>query len=610
MARPIRGDVRTLTINRKGANGVIYVYERTVKYNPKTRCNDILGSKLIGKRLTKDGPIVGTNFRMRPERPVYKRKHSDENRSNSESSDSTADVTATAPVDTYGTARWHMGMMSLLKWAGKASGIEDDLCRAMPPSVYGNLAERINALSQFWIATGGDTLPRLFSWQAKHGIAEEKMLSEDMCRAIFEQLGQHEECIQGYFKARANRLQSNDAIAYDSTTISTYSESQIQARYGFNKEHDGLPTIKLLTLYSLKDDQPVAYCTQPGNIPDVICVKNALKQLDFLEVDMPLLVKDNGFYSSANIVMCIKEHIKFQIRVTANNGKWIKECIDEHMSELNLLQNALPWEVETSALTVTVRPEFNTAWQYNTEKHRRGEKITIKPRLYLTIVRNEQKYHEEKSRFIADLVELKRRLEADEELPPAALSRAEKYLDCRHTRGGIKVTIKQDECEQVSRYFGIYALLSNKLKDRDENITTYRRREHIEDLYELFKQKADGRKPSVWDSDRLRGRQLVQFVALGYYGFLYRKINQLKGVLGQKNGELLHDTELNLSRERELLSWLNNVSLYDILQWFDAVEITRLVGRKHPASRIVSECTRRDLMFLEKIGYTGDILAA
>ena len=93
MARPIRGDVRTLTINRKGANGVIYVYEGTVKYNPKTRCNDILGSKLIGKRLTKDGPIVGTNFRMRPERPVYKRKHSDENRSNSESSDSTADVT-------------------------------------------------------------------------------------------------------------------------------------------------------------------------------------------------------------------------------------------------------------------------------------------------------------------------------------------------------------------------------------------------------------------------------------------------------------------------------------------------------------------------------------
>ena len=47
MSRPIKGDTRVIQVKQKKANGVIYVYERKVKYNPETRSNDILSSKLV-----------------------------------------------------------------------------------------------------------------------------------------------------------------------------------------------------------------------------------------------------------------------------------------------------------------------------------------------------------------------------------------------------------------------------------------------------------------------------------------------------------------------------------------------------------------------------------
>jgi len=41
------------------------------------------------------------------------------------------------------------------------------------------------------------------------------------------------------------------------------------------------------TLYSLDARQPVAFTKQPGNLPDVITLENALAQLSALGLGMP-----------------------------------------------------------------------------------------------------------------------------------------------------------------------------------------------------------------------------------------------------------------------------------------------------------------------------------
>ncbi len=71
-------------------------------------------------------------------------------------------------------------------------------------------------------------------------------------------------------------------LAYDSITISTYSKQISEAGFGFNQAHAGLPTVKILSLYSVETRQPVVFTRQPDNLIDVITIENALKQLQIL----------------------------------------------------------------------------------------------------------------------------------------------------------------------------------------------------------------------------------------------------------------------------------------------------------------------------------------
>ena len=49
MPRKRSGEVKTVKVRQTQKNGDIYVHERQVIYNPDTKNNTILGSKLIGK---------------------------------------------------------------------------------------------------------------------------------------------------------------------------------------------------------------------------------------------------------------------------------------------------------------------------------------------------------------------------------------------------------------------------------------------------------------------------------------------------------------------------------------------------------------------------------
>ena len=88
---------------------------------------------------------------------------------------------------------------------------------------------------------------------------------------------------------------------------------------------------------------------------------------------------------------------------------------------------------------------------------------------------------------------------------------------------------------------------------------------------------------------------------------MYKKIKDLKATLGKPNGNLRHDLKDNLDKEKDLLKWLKNSSLNEVLQWFDAVDLIQLTGKKHKNINLITETTIRDRLFLEKIGYSGQM---
>ena len=571
------GEVKTRIVHVPQKNGDIYVLERQTIYIPEKKYNKVISSKLIAKIPKGEENPVPT----RPKSPDGKK--------------------SIKKPKNLSASRMHVGMMDIIDHIGTVSGID--------AGVYGSTeigtAQKIISLARYLFATDGQSLPGILTWQYTHPLPYTQGLSEKIYHSLFVQVGRDEALQQNFFKSRCRCLGKMSALAYDSTTISTYSNNQIEARYGYNKAGDGLKTVKLLTLYSIDARQPVAFTKQPGNIPDVLTVKNSLQQLSALGLDAAEIITDNGYYSEQNLagMFCAGYHF---LTLVKTNIKWVKKEIDGHMDEFTSIGSVCPFDPGIHGITVKLMHTFTKERKYSSDKKglSKGDRETFSRRIYLNIYFSLGRQNQDRMVFEADLMELKAVIESGipvEELPRRSQDKVRKYLTIRHWGDRITVTFNDKACQEAYRYHGFFALVSDKEKDTFECLRKYRKRETIESFFETGKQHADGARTRVWDTDTLRGRMFVQFVALCYYEYYSNEIRKLKQLLGKPNGESSHDTKGNLDDEKALKSWLQNTPVYLQLQWFDTVENTT-VSSELRNKRWSTVVTARDSMFLEKLG--------
>lgn len=574
------GEVKTCTVKNTRKNGDTYVYERQTLYDPTTKLTKVLSSKLMGK-------IPKGSDALIPTRP--KRTHFD-NVSNS--------------ANLLSAERSCVGMMEIIERIGVASGIDE--------GIYSNTdigtAQKILSLARYLLANNGQTLPGILTWQFTHALPYEEGITEDSYHDLFVCVGRDETLQQNFFASRCATIKDRAVLAYDSTTISTYSENQIDARYGYNKSGDGLKTIKYLALYSIETRQPVAFTKQPGNLPDVVTIDNALKQLTVLGLGNALIITDNGYHSEKNLAELFIARFDF-ITLVKTNLKWVSTEISGHMGEFARTSTVCPFDPHTHGITVTLMRSFDKVRKYDNHKtgQNKGDKEAFRRRVYLHLFFNtERKVHEDAA-FNADLIELKKHIEEGaniDQLPTNTQNKTKKYLCICGKSGSVRVSFNETACDDAKKLHGFFALASNDEKDAFECLRKYRRRETIESFFETMKTRADGTKPRVWSSDTLRGRMFVQFVTLCYYEYLANEIRKMKAVLAVPNGDPIHDAAKNLEIERKLKSWLENTSINQTLQWFDTVESVK-VSSKLMSKRWTTEITARDRIFLECLGVPG-----
>lgn len=573
------GEIKITTIKSTQKNGDIYILERQTLYDPVKKYNKVLSTKLIAK-IPK-----GSEIPM-PTRPK---------RASREKNDKNPKILT--------ARRMHVGMMDIIDHIGKRSRIDE--------AIYANTdigsAQKIISLARYLLATNGQSLPGIQTWQYNHPLPYEDGISEDVYHDLFVSLGRDEGLQQNFFLSRCSDLNETDALAYDSSTISTYSDNQIEARYGFNKAGDGLKTIKLLTLYSIETRQPIAFTKQPGNLPDVITITNAIKQLTALGLNKTEIVTDNGYYSEKNLSELLQAGFDF-ITLVKPSLKWVKPEVDMRMEELSNIRSACPFDTSTHGVCVLLKHDFEKTRKYSSQKKgtQKGDTEIFSRRIYLHVYFNAVRQTEEKNAFDHTLLELKALLEggtAVEELSESAQRKVAKYLTIRRWGKKVTVSFKDKEIAMANRYHGCFVLVSNKEKDPFECLRKYRKRETIESFFETMKQHADGTRTRVWDTDTLRGRLFVQFVSLCYYEYFSEEIRKLKQSLGIETGDPDHDKKAVIDAEKGLRSWLNNTPLYLQLQWFDTVESID-VSAKQKARRWTTEITSRDDLYLEKLGVT------
>ena len=570
------GKIKTSTIRQTQKNGDIYLLERRTIYDQEKKYNRVLSSRLIAKIPKGEKDPVPT----RPKRS--KKAKSDQN------------------SEIVSASRKHVGMMDIIDHIGKVSGIDD----AIYASTDRGTAQKILSLARYLLATNGQSLPGIQTWQFNHPLPYEDGITEDIYHNLFVSIGLNEDLQQKFFQKRCQSLSAEDALAYDSTTISTYSKNQNEARYGFNKAHDGLKTIKLLTLYSIDSRQPIAFTKQSGNLPDVISVTNAIKQLSALGMNTTEIITDNGYYSERNISELLQAGFNF-ITLAKTSIKWIRPEIDKQMEALDDFRTLCPFDHATHGVTVLLKHDFKKIRKYANHKTgaEKGSEEVFSRRIYLHIYFNHTRQNNDKIALESDLYELKTLLEngiSMEELSPSAREKARKYFILKKWGDKVTAIANNKAIQNANKYHGYFVLVSNKEKDPFECLRKYRKRETIESFFEAEKQHTDGARARVWHADTLRGRMFVQFVALCYYEYFGEEIRKLKRQLDNE----IHSGQLNstdLKVTRKLNTWVNNTPLYLQLQWFDTIEQVK-VSSKLRNRRWNTETTAQDHLYLYKIG--------
>ena len=572
MGRTRTGKTHNGQVRVTQKNGDVYVYERVTAYNPDTMKTYTVKKTLIGK-------IPFGQNEMIPTRPKKK------------------SLKGSPDVETVVQAsRTRVGATDILKWVGEESGITEHLHSSFPEGD----AQKIETVAQYFVATDGRTIPHLEKWQFEHETPYRDGMSEDCCGRLFEDLAMNESGIQSYFSHRFSSCGTKrPIIALDTTSVDTYSANQYEFRYGFSKETGRLPSQKQLTIMAVENLQPIAFEQQPGNIPDVISIRNAIMRMQALGDVKPLVVTDNGFYSEDNCTLFVKYGISFLSRMSVKTG-WIKEQFKTVQKNIHSYSNKCPFDSDTYGMTVKAEHVYNLVRERTRGKFKAGDTQQVTKNMYLHFFFSDSRGVSERAIFTQEIDDLINSVKSGTELTTHGERMVERYLIISKDDAG-NVTDVQPNNDAINEHWeelGFFVLVSNSEKDTFDALKYYRWRNRIENLYEIQKNTADGKRPRVWSPARLRGRQFVQFISASYYCFLSHRINELKQSLGQDDG-VKSASEIKL--EKSLLEWLNNVSISQMLEWFDAVTLQQIKS-PYASKRITSETTKRDELFLRKLG--------
>jgi transposase len=419
-----------------------------------------------------------------------------------------------APASTA-ARRCYFGATHLLDEISRITGVQEDL-RACFPNTY----QMWMSLAYYLVLESDSPLYRFPRWTFDHrppwvGALPSQRISE-LLRDVPE--GAKLE----FFRRQSLRRQEKEYLAYDTTSVSSYSEYIKAVRYGKNKDHDNLPQVNVALIVGEESGMPVYYRALPGNISDVSTIRKLIKDIHFLEINKLKLVLDRGFYSADNINALFKGHHKFLIGVKANNG-FVSKLLENAKKEMHDFTH---YDVDHEIYHWSSTEE----WPY-IQRDRHGDvALEERRRIYVHIYYNGQRGEDEKARFSKALAITEAALKAKEDLTEAQSSLRDQYfLISKTPKRGIKIQYKDDAIKKHMDQLGYFVLLSNEIKDPVEALEIYRRKDMVEKAFDNLKEHLEMRRTAVHSDQALAGKLFLQFLALIYISYIHKhmKDNQL-----------------------------------------------------------------------------------
>jgi transposase len=485
----------TIVYQTDKRSGITYAYN-SISHWDKEKKQSRSKRTLIGRLDKESGKIVPTDGRGKKRNKI------------------TTPQSKRGPKSSESIERRFYGATYLLDNIGKDLGITRDLEQCFPDKY-----KQILSVAYYLILEDNNPLFRFEKWHALHKHPYNKDITSQRSSELFASIT--EEAKENFFRLQGKRRVEKEFWAYDTTTISSYSEHLHQVQYGKNKENDRLPQLNLAMVFGEKSNLPFYYRQLPGNMPDSKTVKNLLAELNILGFNKVKLVMDRGFYSEENINSLYKDHIKFLLAVKTSL-KITRIELDKIYSSFRSYENFSD-KYELYSRTV------QTEWNYKQDRPYKNDEISEKRRIYIHHYYNIDRAAEDEKSFDRKLMGLRRELESGVRVQDHEKLYS-KYFSIKTTpKRGSKVTVIQTAVDKAKKYYGFFTLISNETMDAITALELYRNKDVVEKAFGNLKDRLNMRRTLVSSEQSLNGKLFVEFVALIYLSHIKKQM-QDKGM--------------------------------------------------------------------------------
>lgn len=471
-------------------SGITYAYE-SVSHWDKEKKQSRAKRTLIGRVDKQSGEIVPTDGRGRRKKEK-------------------------AVVPCYAQRRFY-GATYLFDKIGEKLGLVNDLKQCYPQHY-----QQILSLAYYLILEENNPLYRFEKWSMLHHHPFGEDIPSQRSSELFATINEYSK--NSFFSLQAKRREKEEYWAYDTTSISSYSEQLRQVQYGHNKEHDPIAHLNLALVFGEKSNLPFYYRKLSGNIPDSKTLQHLLSDLERLGFHKVKLVMDRGFYSKSNVNALYKAHRKF-ILSTKMSLNFIKKELEplydtfrsfEHYSE----------QYELYSHTV------QTTWEHEQERPYKGDTLKSKKRLYVHYYYNIERAAEDEKAFDRKLFALRNELMTQKHVPAHETLYSKYFIIKKTPIRGVQIQVKNEAIAEAKRYYGFFVLLSNDTMDAITALEIYRNKDVVEKAFGNLKERLNMRRLLVSSEQSLDGKLFVEFIALIYLSYIKKQM-QIKGMFKQ-----------------------------------------------------------------------------
>ncbi len=123
-----------------------------------------------------------------------------------------------------------------------------------------------------------------------------------------------------FFKQWIEIRKKEEYLAYDITSISSYSTGNDNIEWGYNRDGEKLPQLNMGISFGETSKIPVYYNVYPGSIPDKSYLDYMLRDSELLGLEFSKYVMDKGFFTEHNVKRLNEKSMKFIVSVPNHNN--------------------------------------------------------------------------------------------------------------------------------------------------------------------------------------------------------------------------------------------------------------------------------------------------